>query len=147
MKKITILDTTHFSGTERSYSYSLVLSLTSLLLMQTDSKIPLKKLRKSIPYMYTFRTRSSFESPASKSAILRTAQPKGRLYCTLQAFFFSPAPIRPAKQNTYLMHNSWKCVSKTTEGRQRAVQVSMVTGLHRQCQVSSLQIWSIFILH
>lgn len=62
--------------------------------------------------MYTFKTRSSFESPASKSAILSTAQPKGRLYCTLQAFFFSPAPIRPAKQNTYLMHYPLNCLSQ-----------------------------------
>jgi hypothetical protein len=29
--------------------------------------------------------------------MLRTAQPKGRLYWTLQAFFFSPAPIRPVR--------------------------------------------------
>lgn len=75
--------------------------------------------------------RSSFESPASKSAILRTAQPKGRLYCTLQAFFFSPAPIRPAKQNTYLMHNAWKCSLKNTERTQTAIQLSMVKGLSR----------------
>lgn len=60
--------------------------------------------------MYTFKMRSSFESPASKSAILRTAQPKGRLYCTLQAFFFSPAPIRPDKQNIHLMHNVQNCL-------------------------------------
>ena len=48
-------------------------------------------------YMYTFRMRSSFVSPVSRSAILRTAQPKGRRYWALQAFFFSPAPIRPVQ--------------------------------------------------
>lgn len=28
--------------------------------------------------------------------MLTTAQPKGRRYCTLHRFFFSPAPILPA---------------------------------------------------
>lgn len=28
--------------------------------------------------------------------MLTTAQPNGRLYCTLHRFFFSPAPILPA---------------------------------------------------
>lgn len=28
--------------------------------------------------------------------MLTTAQPNGRLYCTLHTFFFSPAPILPA---------------------------------------------------
>lgn len=29
--------------------------------------------------------------------MLTTAQPNGRLYCTLHRFFFSPAPILPAE--------------------------------------------------
>lgn len=36
------------------------------------------------------------ESAVSRSAMLTTAQPNGRRYCTLHRFFFSPAPILPA---------------------------------------------------
>lgn len=38
------------------------------------------------------------ESAVSRSAMLTTAQPNGRRYCTLHRFFFSPAPILPARR-------------------------------------------------
>ncbi len=48
-----------------------------------------------VTYAYTFSRWSSLESAVRRSAMLTTAQPNGRLYCTLHMFFFSPAPILP----------------------------------------------------
>lgn len=59
--------------------------------------LPPQPLHGRASYMYTFRMRSSFVSPVRRSAMLRTAQPKGLRYWVLQAFFFSPAPIRPVQ--------------------------------------------------
>lgn len=71
-------------------------------------------------YMYTFRIRSSFVSPVSRSAMLRTAQPKGRRYWTLQAFFFSPAPIRPIQLKS--KHDSWRYLIRCILNRDTATR-------------------------
>lgn len=57
--------------------------------------------------------------------MLTTAQPNGRLYCTLHWFFFSPAPILPAQthkgihgKNSMKMKEIFKNVSSTQENKE-----------------------------
>lgn len=64
--------------------------------------------------------------------MLTTAQPNGRLYCTLHWFFFSPAPILPAQthkgihgKNSMKMkaREFFKNVSSTQENKEETSQL------------------------
>lgn len=135
-----------FFGTERSYSYLLALHLTPLLLMQTESKILLKIKKKAcLTYILLRRGRPLNLLPANLQYWgLHSQRAVYIVHCRHFSFLQLPFVLPNKIHIWYIIHGTVSL--KTTEGRQRAIQLSMVTGLSRRCQVYSLRIWSIIIL-